>query len=355
MKELFRKLSALTSVPGVSGQETEVIGFLRPLMTEISDECFIDSVGNVFAIFKGKKPGPKLFLSAHMDQIGMCVKHIDERGFTYFERIGGLGEALLPARKVKIRGVKGVIGVRPGHYKTPEERTKVTGSEKLYVDMGVDSRKEVYALGIGVGDQITFDDELTLLNNGFTYAGAAVDDRAGCAVLWHLGEKLKGRDFGGEVCLVFTVSEEVGLRGAHIAANRIKPDFAIAVDTIPCGGTPDTDDRELATRIGKGPVFAWVTGRGGTFSVPVRMKEILRENAREKDIPYQEALFCAGNNDASSIQMAGEGILSASVSIPRKYSHSPVEMGDLRDMDHVVKLLQSIINNMEAYDNFTFC
>lgn len=347
MKELFEKLIKLTSLPGVSGQETQVSEFLKNEMAKISNDCFIDDIGNVFALFKGTRPGPRLFISAHTDQIGMCVKYIDEKGYIYFEKIGGLTDALVCARKVKIGPVKGVTGIRPGHYQTPEERTRVIPSDKLYIDVGAETRDDVTSMGIRIGDQITFDDEITIFNDGYKYAGAAVDDRAGCAVLWQLAYMLENRDFAGEVYLGFTVSEEVGLRGAYIAANRIKPDMAIAVDTIPCGGTPDTDEREISSKIGRGPVFAWVTGKGGTFSVPAKMKKMLLKNAIENNIPYQEMVFCAGDNDASSMQMAGSGILSASIAIPRKYSHSPVETGDIRDLDHIIKLLYSIIYNMD--------
>ena len=352
--DLWNKLNQLVEIPGVSGHEVDVARFLRDSVKDLADEVFVDAVGNVFARKKGNGNGPKLLIAAHADQIGAVVRYINDDGFLRLERIGGMLDSLMVGRKVRVGGVPGVIGVKSGHYQTPEERKQVPSTEELYVDVGADSREEVEELGIGIGTSIVYDDGLTLFSDGNRFVGPAVDNRAGCAVLWQLLQELQDGNFAGELWAVFTVQEEVGLRGAQVAAERVGPDIAIALDTIPCGGTPDVSKDQLHTGIGKGPVLAFVSGRGGTFAAHPKVRELLTGCAEENHIPYQPMIFSGGNNDASSMQLAGEGIAAGSVTLPRRYSHTPVEMGDLRDMVASTRLLTEVVKNMGKYDNFCF-
>ncbi|MFP4200311.1 MAG: M42 family peptidase, partial [Clostridia bacterium] len=185
-------------------------------------------------------------------------------------------------------------------------------------------------------------------------AGAGLDDRAGCAVSWQTLEEVGDGDFGGEFWVVFTVQEEVGLRGAGVAATRVSPDFALALDTIPCGGTPDVRPDQLHTDIGRGPVFAMVSGQRGQFAAHPRLRQILLDAAQKCQAPYQPMVFAGGNNDASSIQIAGTGVAAASVTLPRRYSHSPVEMGDLRDMVAATNIITTVVRDMETFGDFSF-
>lgn len=353
-EHLWKKLKRLTEIPGVSGHETAVVRFLRDAVREHSDTVEVDALGNVFALRKGRAEGPRLLVAAHSDQIGAVVRYIDPRGFLRIERIGGTLDSLLVGRKVRVGDVFGVIGVKAGHYQTAEEKTKVPSTDQLYVDVGVDSREEAEALGISIGTPITYDDQLSLFADGRRFCGAGVDDRAGCAVLWHLLEMVADDDFGGELWAVFTTQEEIGLRGAGVAAERVKPDFALALDTIPCGGTPDVSENQLHTGIGQGPVFAFISGPGGRTPVPPKIREILVSAAERHNIPYQPMVFSGGNNDASSMQLAAEGIAAGSITLPRRYSHSPVEMGDLDDMTATARLLEVIVREMKDYDGFSF-
>lgn len=351
---LLEKLQRMVTIQGIAGQEQEIVSFLIGELEGTVDLLEVDSLGNVMAMKQGKRPGPRFLVAAHSDQIGAVIRYIDPRGFVYFEKVGGVLDSLLLGRKVLVGNVPGVVGVKPGHYQTEKEKTTIVPSDDMYIDIGVDTREEAEKLGLAPGTPITYADSLTLLQDGKRFAGAAVDNRAGCSVLWQVLENIADGNFGGEFWGVFTVQEEVGLRGAGVAATRIKPDFALALDTIPCGGTPDVGEKEMPTEIGKGPVFPLVSGRQGTFSMHPKIKEILISTAQNKGIPYQCTVFNRGNNDASSMEIAGNGIPAGAITLPRRYSHSPVEMGDLRDMESTTILLESMVRDMDGYGDMTF-
>ncbi len=354
-EQLWKKLERLAGLQGISGHETQVIELLQAEICELVDSVEVDPLGNVLAMKKGNGPGPRLLIAAHSDQIGAVVRYIDDSGFLRIERIGGILDSLLVGRKVRVGDVFGVVGVKAGHYQTPEERKKVPATEDLYVDIGVDSREAAESLGVTIGTPITYEDELSMFADGHRFAGAGVDNRAGCAVLWQVLQELQESEFAGELWAAFTVQEETGLRGATVAAERIRPDFALALDTIPCGGTPDVSRNLLHTEIGKGPVYALISGPGGRAPVPPKVREILVSTAEKHGIPYQPVIFSGGNNDAAVMQLAGHGIAAGSVTIPRRYSHSPVEMADLRDLEYTTRLLTAVVKEMdECGPDFSF-
>ncbi len=352
--DLWVKMTQLAEIPGVSGQEQAVVHFLWDELAGRADAAEIDSLGNVYIRREGRRPGPEMLVAAHSDQIGAAVKYVDKAGFLRMERVGGTLDALLVGRKVRVGSVPGVVGVKPGHYQSDEERRTVPDTDQLYVDVGADNQDEVYDMGIQIGTQITYDDQLSRMADGNRFAGAAVDDRAGCAVLWQLLEEMVSADFGGTLWAVFTVQEEVGLRGAGVAAEYIQPDFGIALDTIPCGGTPDVKDRQLHTRIGEGPVLALAAGRRCSAPMHPAVRDLLISAAEDNGIPYQPMIFSGGNNDAAAMQIAADGIPAGSVTLPRRYSHSPVEMADLRDLEATTNLLHAVTERMEEKDQFSF-
>ncbi len=352
--DLWIKLTQLTEIPAVSGQEQRIVRFLWDELAGRADAAEIDAMGNVYIQRKGIRPGPEMLIAAHTDQIGATVKYVDEAGFLRMEKVGGTLDALLVGRKVRVGDIPGVVGVKPGHYQTEEERRKVPTADQLYVDVGAGSRDEVYEMGIRIGTQITYDDQLTRLTDGNRFTGAAVDDRAGCAVLWQLLDEMEDADFAGTISAVFTVQEEIGLRGAGVAAENLRPDFGIALDTIPCGGTPDVKDTQLHTRIGDGPVLPLASGRRCSAPVHPAVRDLLISTAEDNEIPYQPMVFAGGNNDAAAMQVADGGIPAGSVTLPRRYSHSPVEMGDIRDMKAATDLLRAVAHNMDKTGDFSF-
>ena len=350
MYALLQYLKQLAEVDGVAGFEEPVAQAIEGLLGQWPDEIHRDPLGNLLALKKGTGAGPTLMLAAHMDEIGLAVSHIEKEGFIRFEKVGGVIDASLPGRQVRVGPHAGVIGVKPGHYTEKGDQRSIPAHYDMFIDMGLDSREEVESLGIAVGDPVVFDSPLRVLG-GHRVSGRAVDDRLGCAVLLEMISQLSQEPQPhGDIWFVFTVQEEVGLRGAQTAAFGIDPDYAIAVDTIPCGGTPDVPELRAPTRIGKGPVLPFISqgGARGHFMHPT-VKKILLEAAERLELPYQPYLFYAGTNDASSIHLTRSGVPSGSVCLPRRYSHSPVEMADIRDAVTAVRLLLGVTQSMDQH------
>lgn len=347
MKErLISLLRELTALNAPSGFEAPVVVKMRELLSPLADEITVDRMGNLYAVKKGDRPGPTLMITAHSDEIGAIVKSVEPSGFIRFDKIGGTVDALLVGRMVRINGHLGVVGVKAGHLMSDKERSEVKKHTELYIDVGANSADEVAAMGIACGDPISYESELKFFHNSDRFAGKSVDDRIGCVVLVKLFEELQGVSFAGTIVAAVTVQEEVGLRGARVAAHHVNPDFAIALDTMPCGDTPDVNfHRELPVGIGRGPAFQLMSGGGGKpnglLLNPV-VKRLLVETAQKAGLPYQVTTFTGGNTDASAMHLVGDGIPSGVVAIPRRYSHSPVEMADINDAVAATKLLKAL-------------
>jgi endoglucanase len=288
-----------------------------------------------------------------MDEIGCLVKSVEPGGYLRLDRVGGVVEGLLPARLVRIGGrVAGVIGVKPGHLQSEQERRQGRTIGDLYVDVGARSAAEVAAMGIRVGDQVAVQQAPFRLGAGGAFAGGkALDDRLGCAALLKLLQD-GVRPPAGTLVLTFTVQEEVGLRGAGVSAARWRPDLAVAVDTMPSGDTPDVQFyRELAVAIGAGPAIQ-VMSRAAILPPPVR--DFLLETAATEDIPVQLCSFTQGANDSATMQWATEGRPSGSLCIPRRYSHTPAETCHLGDAAGTYRLLAAVIARLGRFPSFSF-
>lgn len=344
-KELIKKhLLPLLSLSGVSGREAPVIRYMRNALQPLADAVEIDPMGNIFAVKRGQAPGPRILITAHSDEIGLMVKSIEPSGFIRFEKVGGVGDHLLPGRMVKVGEHLGVIGVKAGHLATEKERTEVKKHTELYIDVGAKSKEEVESMGIRPGTPVTFVSGPHFLSNSDLIVSKALDDRAGCAVLIALLESLQNANFNGELHCVVTVQEEVGLRGATVSAFRVDPDLALALDTIPSGDTPDVSfTKELPVAIGKGPVFQ-ISSR--SMYADTTVMYLLERAAREAGVPYQTILFTGGNTDAAAMHLSRSGIPSGAVTIPRRYSHSPVELMDLNDAAGALRVLIQLVLTM---------
>jgi len=355
-KQILAKLEELQAINSISGQEQPMVRKLMDELSDYADELKFDTFGNVIAIKKGKKNGPSLMIAAHTDEIGLIVKSIGNDGFVRFNKIGGMIDALLPGRKVNVNGHLGIIGVKAGHVQTPEEKNSVMSYTKMYIDVGANNKQEVLDMGINVGDPITYKSEIDYFTNDDLLAGKALDNRLGCAILWQLLEDLKEEEIDGDFYAVFTVQEEVGLRGAKVATFGINPDIAIALDTVPAGDTPEINTEvELNIYLGKGPVVPLTSGGGvrGNLLHP-GMKKLLLDTAKKHNIPVQPALFLGGTSDISSMHLVRDGILTGAVTIPRRYSHSPVEMMNINDSINSYLLLKAVINDLGKHKNISF-
>ena len=358
--ELKQTLNDLSRLHGISGFEQEVVRYTQGRFGDAAGHVETDHYGNVTATKRGRtSSAPQLMISAHMDEIGFIVKAIEANGYLRFDRIGGTGDGLLSCRKVDVNGRFGLIGSVSGHLGSPEQLGRVTPMKELYIDVGASSAQEVAAMGIRVGDPVSFVGELVEFAGGDRVCGKGMDDRAGLAILIQAMSELKNVTPHGSVHAVATVLEQVGHRGAAMAAHRIRPSYAIAIDGVPAGDTPDLSiTRDIPCTMGKGAVVLLATSTGeanirGNIAHPAMKRHLLA--AAGDRIPYQLATTInRGSTEAGLVHMSREGIPMISVGVPRRYSYSPHEMIDLNDAVAVVDLIVQFVQDMEHYDDMRF-
>lgn len=340
---LFELTQELCRIPGAPGFEHQVVAWLVEQYRPLLDTLEVDQMGNLYGVLRGRQPGPDVLISAHSDEIGAVVRAIEPGGFLRFNKLGGMVDALLVGRKVMVGGHFGVVGVKAGHAQSEAERSSIPDYTKLYIDVGAANAEELQQMGIRIGDPITYVSEVQRFTNPDLICGKALDNRLSCLVLLFLLQRVQAREFDGNLHIVVTVQEEIGLRGARVAAFRLNPTYAIVVDTIPCGDTPDmAGDSTLPIGIGRGPVFRLVS-RGDV--VNLGMKQALIKAAEASGIPYQLAVHDRSTTDASAIHLEQGGIPSGIITIPRRYSHSPIEMANLNDVVATLRLLEVIVQD----------
>ena len=312
-------LERLTQTDSVSGHEAAIAEIIKNEVRDYVDEILQDALGNLIVHIKGS--GKKLLFAAHMDEIGIVVTFIDEAGFLRFSNVGGLYKKDLLGRKVRFaNGVIGVIGA--------EEENKDRDIAKMYIDIGAADREDAEAV-VSVGDTAAFTGGF-YRENGVVIA-KALDNRAGCYVLIEAIKRVKSEN---DLYFVFTVQEEVGLRGAKTAAFDVVPDFAVAVDVTDTGDTPNAS--KMAVRLGKGAAVK-IMDRSVMCSVSVRNDLIAL--AKQNNIPYQLEVMTDGGTDAGALSLTGAGIKTGGVSIPCRYVHSPAEMAAQSDIAAAVDLI----------------
>ncbi len=351
---LYKSLEELTSLDGVSGFEQDVVAHLREALADCADEVTVDSMGNLYARRHGRGTGPHLMLEAHSDEIGGVVKSIDPQGFVRFQPLGGVSAAMLVGRRVRVKGHLGIVGVKSGHLQTPEERKSVLEIEALYIDMGVSSADEARALGIDIGDPIAYHSPLMRLGGGDRVTGKAIDNRIGCAILLELFRELADTTPAGPVTAVIAVQEEIGLRGARVAAYTAQPDYAVVVDTFMAGDTPDVDYfKEMPAAIGQGPVL--LLTNSAHIGHPA-VNRFVREAARTANVPLQLATVGQGMaaTDAGAIYLARRGVPTAGIGLARRYSHTPLCVLDLNDAAGTQRLLRALIDDMGNHTDLGF-
>ncbi len=343
LNELFSMLKKFSEAFGISGYEDQIRSLIADEVRKVADEVKVDKLGNLIAVKRGSKSSLKVLWDAHMDEIGFFVKHIDDKGFIYLSPVGGWWDLILPGQRVRIltddgKLVYGVVGTKPPHLLKPEERDKVIPIDRLFVDIGATSRKEVKELGIHIGSPVDLDREtITLQNDKVT--GKAFDDRAGVLALLEAFKNIDPKEI--EVYFVAAVQEEVGLKGARVAAYNIYPDVAFAVDVTTANDIPGSDPKEKVAEVGKGPAITISDGRAssGLITHPKLLKLII-DVAKKNNIPYQLSVMSGGTTDGAIIALTKEGIPTATISIPTRYIHSPVEVLSLKDLRYTAKLLE---------------
>lgn len=342
--DLKNALKVMIENPSVSGFETSMSNRIESFLKDSCHHIKRDKLGNLIAYKKGTSKTPiKVMLAAHMDEIGLMVKDIDQNGFIKFTNIGGIDQRTLLAQEVIIHGKKdvfGVIATKAPHLQTPEERKNAIKIEDLLIDIGL-SKEEAEKV-ISIGDPITINRKMISLQNDII-AGKSLDDKAGIVAMIECFKELKKIQHQCDVYGVATVQEEVGTRGAMVSTFQISPDIGIAID-VGFGKTPELS-KDDTLDLGKGP------GLGFGANIHPKIHERLKEIAKEYNIPYQIDL-APGNSgtDAQSIQITQSGVATGVLSIPLRYMHTSVETIDLRDIKNTGKLLAYFISSLDDED-----
>lgn len=348
-------LSQLMCIPGLAGHEDRVRRHIAAQLARDGITGDTDRLGNFTVTLPGDPAAPSVMVFAHMDQLGFIVRKIEPDGLLRVERMGGVAERAMAAQAVLVcvgegRDVPGVILNKAHHATTPEEKYRVLKTPEIVIDTGHGSKSGVEAAGIRIGAPVIYLPQVLPLADT-RLAGTAIDDRAGCAVLMALARVLKGRTGGPTVHLVFSVLEEFNLRGAQVAAQRLKPDVAIQIDLMLATDTPDMADRgEMVLGGGPGMSLYSFHGRGtlnGVIPHPAAVR-LIEEAARAEGLPLQRSAQVGVLTDLSYVQLVGEGVVSIDVGFPMRASHSALEVCDLRDLDALTRLLLAALGRLDA-------
>ena len=338
-------LSEVCMTPGAPGYESRIRALVLSELEGHAEEVCIDNMGNVVAVKKGRDSSKKVMVTAHMDEIGFIVTHIDDRGFVRFHTLGGFDPKTLTAQRVIIHGRKdllGVMGSKPIHVMSPEERNKVTKIKDYFIDLGLP--KEEVEKHVRIGDTITRERDLVEL--GDNVCCKSIDNRVSVYMLLETIKNVQNPAY--DLYGVFTVQEEVGLRGAHVSAHDVKPDFGINLDTTVAYDLPGAGAHERITSMGAG---AGVKVMDSGTICDYRMVDYLRGLAEKYKINHQMEVLTAGGTDTAGVQrMTPGGSIAGAISIPTRYLHQVIEMASKQDILDSLSLLKAAVEGLDEYD-----
>ena len=346
----FDFLRDLLTSPSPSGYEQPVQAVVRNYVGQFAKEVRTDWHGNVIACVN-PQGSPRIMLAGHCDQIGLMVKHIDDRGFVWVDSIGGWDIQMLIGQNIVIWGkngaVPGVIARKPIHLLSPDDRKKVPELKDLWIDIGVKDRDEARQI-VSVGDPVTFELGLRKLRNNLA-AAPGMDNKVGAWVVMSALQRVAAQNPQAAVYAVSTVQEEIGLRGAQTSAFSIDASIGIAVDVTHATDCPTVDAKQYGDiNLGEGPVLY----RGPNVNPAVHAK--LVQLAGQAEIPFQiGGLSRAASNDANVMQISRGGLATGIVAIPNRYMHSPVEVVSLGDLEHAARLIAEFCVSITKDSDFT--
>lgn len=346
VKDIIELQTKLSDLIGVPGHEEPIAELIIQEVTPLVDKIWTDPLGNVLAIKEGLKGENRILLDAHMDEVGLMVSHVEPNGFLRFVLLGGWDTRTLLSQSVVLLNDKGevyhgVIGAKPPHILTAEERTKPVQPHEMYIDVGLRSEGEVVDNGIHVGSVGTLHDPVVVFPNNMLRA-RALDDRLGCNLIIQLLRRLKNEKIDDTLVINFAVQEEVGARGGKTGAYTLEPTMALALETTTGADVPDVKDPMCPTKVGDGPALT-VADRSMVASPKVLAR--LRKNAELKGIKYQYKKPASGGTDAGQIHLSRGGVPSGVVSVPCRYLHSPVSMASMDDAMAVLELVEAFVRN----------
>ncbi|RLQ97894.1 M42 family metallopeptidase [Falsibacillus albus] len=344
-QETLNLFKTLTELPGAPGNEHQVRSFMRTELEKYSDDIIQDRLGGIFGIKKGKENGPKVMVAGHMDEVGFMVTSITSNGMLRFQTLGGWWSQVLLAQRVQIitdQGpVIGVIGSIPPHLLGEEQRNKPMDMKNMLIDIGADDKEDAERIGIKPGQQIVPICPFTPMANEKKILAKAWDNRYGCGLAVELLKEIKDEKLPNIVYSGATVQEEVGLRGAKVAANLIDPDIFFALDASPANDM--SGDKNEFGQLGKGTLLrildrSMVTHKG--------LRDYILDTAESNDIPYQY-FVSQGGTDAGSVHLSNNGVPSAVVGICSRYIHTHASMIHIDDYAAAKELLVKLVKSCD--------
>ncbi|MCG8473972.1 MAG: M42 family metallopeptidase [Cytophagales bacterium] len=342
-------LSQIAKLPGAPGFEKPVRDFLIEKIAPYADSIETDNMGNLIVFKKGTASDKKkVMAAAHMDEIGFIVKYIDDNGFLYFHTLGGFDPKTLTAQRVtvhaKTKDLTGVMGSKPIHVMSQEERQKNPKTDDYFIDLGMN--KEEVEKYVQIGDPITR--ERDLIEMGDCVNSKSLDNRVSVYILAEALKALQDQPIPYDFYAVFTVQEEVGLRGANVAAQQIDPDFGIALDTTIAYDLPGARPQEQVTALGKGTGIKIMDAM--TICDP-RMVEFMKKTADKNQIDWQAELLTGGGTDTAGLQRMGQrGSIAGAISVPTRHLHQVIEMCHKKDIQDSIDLLVALVKTIDKND-----
>ncbi|MDP4953355.1 MAG: M42 family metallopeptidase [Flavobacteriales bacterium] len=337
-------LKEICETPGAPGFEEPIRKLVLRELQGLVDHIEIDNMGNVIALKKGKSE-KKVMIGAHMDEIGFIITHIDDKGFARFHTLGGFDPKTLTAQRVIVHGKKdliGVMGSKPIHIMSPEERNKAPKISDYFIDFGMS--KDQVEKYIQVGDAITR--ERGLIEMGDCVNCKSIDNRISVYILIETLRNLKEVPY--DTYAVFTVQEEVGVRGANVSSLKIQPDFGFGLDTTIAFDTPGAANYEQVTALGEGTAIKIMDAR---TICDTRMVRFMKERAAKYKIKWQAEILTAGGTDTAGIQqMTPGGSIAGAVSIPTRHIHSVIEMANKQDISASIQLLSACLEELDEFN-----
>ena len=324
------------------------VKLMNDYLTPVSDEIIEDNLGGIFGKKSATNGDKTLMVAGHLDEVGFIVTRIDNNGFLKFTPIGGWWNQVMLSQKVTIttdegKKIRGIIGSKPPHVLSPEERKKTIDMKEMFIDIGVKSKKEAEQFGIEIGNMVTPYSEFETLANQKYLTAKAFDNRYGCALAIDVLQNLKNEAIDINLMAGANVQEEVGLRGAKVAANKIKPDLAIAIDVAIAYDTPGMSGQVSDTAIGNGPVVIIMDASNiGHVGFTKHIKDV----AKKHNITVQLDTTAGGGTDAGSIHVANEGTPTVSIGVALRYMHSNVSVLHTDDYKNSVALVTEIVKSL---------
>ncbi len=329
---MIETLKTLCYLSGASGYEDEVRDYILERVLPFADKIDTDPIGNLIVFKKGKTvPSKKVMIAAHMDEVGVIITGIDDDGYLRFDFLGGVDRQVIIGKRVFIGrdSVPGVIGIKAYHLVDKEEEKTVPKRDEMYIDIGAKSKDEAKEM-VSLGDPGVFEDVIVEFGDGFLKA-KAIDDRVGCAAMIKI---LEGQ-LPCDCTFAFTVQEEIGTRGAKVAAAAVQPEISIVLEGTTAADLPGVAEGKRICRLGEGIVIPFMDK--GTIYSPSLYK-ILTEQADKNGIRWQTKTMIAGGTDASAIQRSGSGVDTIAISAPIRNIHSPASIAKLSDFEVMPRL-----------------